>query len=86
MFRFFRACVNFFRFILRPRCRLRASAILTEPVGFPQGQQCARTPFLFVHKFRLSGVIAIAAARQTSARSYRPRVGLARQIPVGNFP
>jgi hypothetical protein len=31
-------------------------------------------------------VIVITAARQTSARSYRPHVGLARQIPVGNSP
>ena len=31
-------------------------------------------------------VIVITAARQTSARSYRPHVGLASQIPVGNPP
>ena len=85
MFRYFRAYVNFFPFILRPRCRPRASAILTEPGGIPPGA-AMRTPFLVVHKLRFSGVMAIAAARQTSARSYRPRVGLARQIPVGNFP
>jgi len=31
-------------------------------------------------------VIVITAARQTNARSYRPHVGLACQIPVGNSP
>jgi hypothetical protein len=31
-------------------------------------------------------VIVTTAARQISARSYRPHVGLARQIPVGNSP
>ena len=37
MFRFFRACVNFFRFILRPRCRPGASVAPTEPGGIPRG-------------------------------------------------
>jgi hypothetical protein len=35
---------------------------------------------------RVSSVIVMSGAPQTSARSYRPHVGLARQIPVGNSP
>jgi hypothetical protein len=34
----------------------------------------------------ISGSIVLPAARQTSARIYLPRVGLARHIPVRNFP
>jgi hypothetical protein len=40
MLRFFRACVNFFRYILRPLCRFGASANLTEPGGIPRGRRC----------------------------------------------
>ncbi len=39
IFRFFRACVNFFRYILRPRCRPKTSSTLTEPGGIPRGRR-----------------------------------------------
>jgi hypothetical protein len=46
IFRFFRACVNFFRFILRPGCRPRASSTQTESGGIRRGGRCAhRCPF-----------------------------------------
>jgi hypothetical protein len=37
MLRFFRALSIFFRYILRPRCRPRASSILTESGGIRGG-------------------------------------------------
>jgi hypothetical protein len=65
--------------------------------GYEAGRKAGRAEFLFeIDAARQCGedrgahdsslVIVITAARQTSARSYRPHVGLARQIPVGNSP
>lgn len=46
MLHFSRACVNFFRYILRPRCRSGASSTLTESGGIPRRLRCV-LPRLF---------------------------------------